>query len=343
MKVMDHPVFRRFWYPVMPLERLQAGPQRFELLGQGLALFMDAAGQPAALEDRCCHRSARLSLGSVREGILACAYHGWQYDRSGQCVLMPQLPGQPPGPQRRVKAFACEARYGYAWVALEDPLYGIPRIPEAENPAFRLVHEFYEVWNTAALRWMENELDMAHPSFVHLGTFGTPEHLTAHDAVIEEFHGGFHYRGRLGVAVAHHASKWEKRQDPNERRLDCTWYAPFAVRLGIHYPDGPAHIVVNIQVPLANDRSQMVQFCLVEDRGQGVDLDKILAFDRAVTLEDKRILEGTDPDVPLDMHTERHMPSDQPGIAMRRILKRIIESDTSARAAGAPPPSAPSG
>jgi phenylpropionate dioxygenase-like ring-hydroxylating dioxygenase large terminal subunit len=321
MKVMAEPVFRRFWYPLVPLENLRDGPQRFELLGQGIALFLDAAGEPAALEDRCCHRSARLSLGSVRDGILACAYHGWQYDRSGQCVLMPQLPDQKPGAQRRVKAFRCEARYGYAWVALEEPLYGIPRIPEAENSAYRLVHEFYEVWNTAALRVMENELDMAHPSFVHLGTFGTPQHLVAKDAVIEEFEGGFHYRARLGVSIAHHA-----QHDPNERRLDCTWYAPFAVRLGIHYPDGPSHIVVNIQVPLANERSHMVQFCLIEDRGHGVDVDKIVAFDRRVTLEDKRILEGTDPDVPLDMKSEQHMPSDQPGIAMRRILKKIIEA-----------------
>jgi len=183
------------------------------------------------------------------------------------------------------------------------------------------VHEFYEVWNTAALRVMENELDMAHPSFVHLGTFGTPEHLVARDAVIEEFDGGFHYRGRLGVAIAHHA-----QQDANERRLDCTWYAPFAVRLGIHYPDGPSHIVVNIQVPIADERSHMVQFCLIEDRGEGVDVDKIVAFDRKVTLEDKRILESTDPEVPLDLKSEQHMPSDQPGLAMRRILKRLIES-----------------
>jgi phenylpropionate dioxygenase-like ring-hydroxylating dioxygenase large terminal subunit len=327
MKVMAEPLFRRFWYPVVPLENLQAGPQRFELLGQGLALFLDAAGAPAALEDRCCHRSARLSLGKVCGDFLACAYHGWQYDRSGQCVLMPQLPEQKPGAQRCVKAFRCEARYGYAWVALEEPLYGIPRIPEAEDSAFLLVHEFYEPWNTAALRVMENELDMAHPSFVHLGTFGTPEHLVAKDAVIEEFDGGFHYRGRLGVAIAHHA-----QHDANERRLDCTWFAPFAVRLGIHYPDGPSHVVVNIQVPLADDRSQMVQFCLIEDRGHGVDVDKILAFDRKVTLEDKRILESTDPDVPLDMQSERHMPSDQPGIAMRRILKRLIELEGVRRA-----------
>lgn len=55
-------------------------------------------------------------------------------------------------------------------------------------------------------------------------------------------------------------------------------------------------------------------------------MDRIVAFDRRVTLEDKRILEGTDPDVPLDLRSEQHMPSDQPGIAMRRILNRLIET-----------------
>jgi phenylpropionate dioxygenase-like ring-hydroxylating dioxygenase large terminal subunit len=322
MKVTDHAVFRRFWYPVMPLECLREGPRRFELLGQGLALFVDSAGRPAALEDRCCHRSARLSLGRVCGDALACAYHGWEYDRSGQCVRVPQLPGQDPGAHRRVRAFRCEARYGYAWVALEDPLYDIPRIPEADNPAFRLVHEFYETWDVAALRVMENELDMAHPSFVHLGTFGTPEHLTASDAVLDEFDGGFHYRARLGVAVAHHA-----QSVPNERLLDCTWYAPFTVRLRINYGDGPAHVVVNMQVPLADDRSQMVQFCLVEDAKGEADIDRIVAFDRRVTLEDQRVLESTDPDVPLDPRAERHMPSDEPGMAMRRAVKRLIDAN----------------
>ena len=320
MKVMDHPVFRRFWYPVMPLENLKSGPQRFELLGQALALFVDSAGRPAALEDRCCHRSARLSLGRVCGDALACPYHGWQYERGGQCVLVPQLPGQEPGPHRKVRSFHCEARYGYAWVALEEPLYGIPTIPEAENPAFRSVHEFYEEWRVAGLRVMENELDMAHPSFVHLGTFGTPQHLTARESTLEEFDGGFHYRARLGVAIAHHAP-----QDPNERLLDCTWHAPFLVRLRINYVDGPAHVVVNAQVPLANDRSQMVQFCLIEDHAGAADIERIVAFDRAVTLEDKRLLESTDPDVPLDPRAERHMPSDEPGMAMRRAIKRLID------------------
>jgi phenylpropionate dioxygenase-like ring-hydroxylating dioxygenase large terminal subunit len=328
MLVMNHRVFRRFWYPVIPMEHLKTGPQRFELLGQALALFLDEQGVPAAVEDRCCHRSARLSLGKVSAGLIACPYHGWQYRRDGQCVLMPQFPERVPGPSIRVKAFLCQERYGYAWVALEEPLYDIPPIPEAEDRAFAIVHEFYETWNVAGLRVMENELDMAHPGFVHLGTFGSPEHLLPRDTVVQETDGGLTYQCRIGVTTAHHA-----QQTANERVFDYAWYAPFTVRIRINYADGgPPHLIVNSQVPIANDRTQFVQFCLIE-KGRNIDADKVVAFDRAVTLEDKHVLESTDPDVPIDPRGERHMASDEPGIVMRRVLKRIIERDERGAAA----------
>jgi phenylpropionate dioxygenase-like ring-hydroxylating dioxygenase large terminal subunit len=322
MLVMDHPVFRRFWYPVVPLEHLADGPQRFELLGQPLALFLDGAGVPGALEDRCCHRSARLSMGKVCDGALACPYHGWRYDRAGQCVHVPQTPDAPASAHRmrKVRAFRCQARYGYAWVALEDPLYDIPRIPEAEEGTYRLVHEFYEVWNVGALRVMENELDMAHPSFVHLGTFGSPEHIMPVDAVVEKFDGGLQYRSTLGVAIAHHAT-----EKSNVRHMEATWFLPFVVRTRINYPDGPPHIIVNIQVPIDSSRSMMVQFCLLANMGEGMDAAKVIAFDRAVTLEDKALLEGTDPDVPLDPLAERHIASDLPGVTMRQIVKDLLD------------------
>ncbi|MBU59482.1 MAG: Rieske (2Fe-2S) protein [Alcanivorax sp.] len=325
MNVMEHPVFRRFWYPVMPLSHLEAGPCRFVLLGEPLVLFLDADGVPAALEDRCCHRSAQLSLGDVCQGRVACPYHGWQYDRTGQCVHVPQMPDRDPGPKRRVRAFHCDTRYGYAWVALEDPIYQIPAIPEAGEPDFELIQEFYEEWKVAGLRVMENELDMAHPSYVHLGTFGSPEHLVARDAHIEEFDGGFHYTGRLGVTQAHHA-----QEDANERFLDCSWFAPFVCRLRINYADGgPAHVIVNCQVPIDHGRSQVVQFCLQQDDGSGFDREALLSFDRKVTLEDKHVLESTDPDMPLDPRGEKHMESDKPGLVIRRMMERLIDEHES--------------
>jgi phenylpropionate dioxygenase-like ring-hydroxylating dioxygenase large terminal subunit len=46
MLVTRQPVLRRFWYPVMPLSRLAAGPQPFTLLGEKIVLWQRADGTP---------------------------------------------------------------------------------------------------------------------------------------------------------------------------------------------------------------------------------------------------------------------------------------------------------
>ena len=43
------PVLRRFWYAVMPLEKLKDGPQPFTLLGEPIVLFLDANGEPTGI------------------------------------------------------------------------------------------------------------------------------------------------------------------------------------------------------------------------------------------------------------------------------------------------------
>ena len=69
MLTAQQPVFRKFWHAVMPLSMLEGGQvQPFTLLGEPIVLFLDAHGQPAALKDRCCHRTARLSKGGCING-----------------------------------------------------------------------------------------------------------------------------------------------------------------------------------------------------------------------------------------------------------------------------------
>ena len=80
---------------------------------------------------------------------------------------MPQLEDDHKIPASyRVDAYHCTERYGYVWVCLEEPLIDIPAIDEARDDSYRLMQEFYEPWQCAGLRVMENELDLAHPTFV---------------------------------------------------------------------------------------------------------------------------------------------------------------------------------
>ena len=59
MLVTQQKVLRRFWYPVMPVALLADGPRPFTLLGEPIVVWTDGDGKPAALRDRCCHRTAR--------------------------------------------------------------------------------------------------------------------------------------------------------------------------------------------------------------------------------------------------------------------------------------------
>lgn len=328
MLVTQQPVFRRFWYPVIPIERLVSGPQSFELLGEAIVLWLDADGNPACVRDRCCHRTAKLSLGKVNNGCLACPYHGWEFDATGTCTHVPQLEPHKSIPKTyKVEGFHCTARYGYAWVCLDDaPIADIPDIPEAQDASFRLIPEFYETWNCAGLRVMENELDLAHPTFVHTGTFGSADHPTPDSLDLTETDYGIHVSGTLGVVNPELQQQNLKLGEQQvTRTLDMDWFLPFTIRLRITYANGLSHTIVNTMTPIADGVSQMVQFCLRNDTEAETKAADVVAFDRAVTLEDKGILESTDCDVPLVLHKEEHMATDRPGILIRKRVSALLK------------------
>lgn len=85
------------------------------------------------------------------------------------------------------------------------------------------------------------------------------------------------------------------------------------------------HIIVNTATPIDDSSSQIVQFCLRNDTEAETKATDAIAFDRAVTLEDKAILETTDYDVPLETKFEQHMMIDKPGLMMRRKLAALLK------------------
>jgi phenylpropionate dioxygenase-like ring-hydroxylating dioxygenase large terminal subunit len=326
MLVTRQRILRRFWYPVMPLSMLDAGPQPFTLLGEKLVLFAGADARPVALADRCCHRTAQLSKGFVENGNIVCGYHGWTYDPSGRCVRIPQNTEAAIPANARVPSFRCEARYGYAWVALEEPVVPIFELAEETDPACRKIHEFYEVWRCSGLRLMENSFDMAHLSFVHKGTFGPKSHVPQ-ALTIEQTDSGLtmHYETPVtNPALAR--TVVGSATTETVRIMDGTWFMPFSRRLQIRYPNGLRHTIVTNATPIDDTSSMVVQWCYRSDTEAQVPAADIIAFDRAVVDEDRSILESTDPDACIDTtrRIEFHMATDKPGLVMREKLLALL-------------------
>ena len=141
------------------------------LLERDLVCWRESNGSPHAWEDLCVHRGARLSKGFIQNDRLVCPYHGWNYDGTAQCVLMPAAPDEQPMKKAKAIAHAVREQYGFIWVCLGTPANDVPLFPEWDDPAYKKVHCGPYKFKSG-YRAIENFTDPTHFPFVHAGVNG---------------------------------------------------------------------------------------------------------------------------------------------------------------------------
>ena len=95
---------------------------------------------------------------------------------------------------------------------------------------------------------------------------------------------------------------------------------PFVFRGVLEYENGLRHVLYKTAAPV-DDRSTL--FCQFVARNDGPDAERqkgIIAVDRQVQDEDRRLLERIDPDFPTDTTSEIHTRADRMTIEYRRVL-----------------------
>ena len=113
---------RDIWWAVARSEEVSAKkPLAVDIGDQPVVLWRDNHGVVRALEDRCPHRRAPLSLGCVRDnGWLQCGYHGWSYDgETGRLAEIPNMKDQQKFPPvYKAMAFGVAEQAGMVRVCL---------------------------------------------------------------------------------------------------------------------------------------------------------------------------------------------------------------------------------
>ena len=92
------------------------------LNGRPYVLFRDEEGALGLIGRHCPHRGADLCYGRLEDNGLRCPFHGWHFDRTGQCVEQPAEPeGSRMYQQIRVPMVPVKEEEGAisAWVADE--------------------------------------------------------------------------------------------------------------------------------------------------------------------------------------------------------------------------------
>jgi vanillate O-demethylase monooxygenase subunit len=89
------------------------------LLGEALVFFREQSGQVRALADRCAHRFAPLSKGTLCKDVVRCPYHGLEFDGEGQCTRNPHGNGAIPK-AAQVRAYPVVEKYSVIWIWMGD-------------------------------------------------------------------------------------------------------------------------------------------------------------------------------------------------------------------------------
>jgi len=157
------------WYLICPSKELKNEILTQKILGEDIILYRTKSGEAVALEDRCCHRNVKLSLGYLNDENVVCGYHGWEYNCKGSCVLIPsQLLDTKIPPKAMIKKYPIKEFNKWVWVFVGDEKksesISPPNIPEMNEWDFTYkTHVFEADLESAA----ESLIDPYHIKYTH--------------------------------------------------------------------------------------------------------------------------------------------------------------------------------
>ncbi len=162
-------LMRRYWHPVATCHELAQNPVKsVRILGETLTLFRDRKGRLGLIGQRCAHRRVDLKCGIPEDDGLRCPYHGWMYDREGQCIAQPAETGKSNFMARvQLPSYPVEELGGLVWAYLgPQPAPLLPRwdLYVVDN-AFRQIGATVLPCNW--LQCQENAVDTVHTEWAH--------------------------------------------------------------------------------------------------------------------------------------------------------------------------------
>jgi phenylpropionate dioxygenase-like ring-hydroxylating dioxygenase large terminal subunit len=316
---MIDPILWNDWHPIARSSDLKPGTiLRSRLLDTDLVLWRGENTPLVAWEDRCPHRSVKLSAGAIIEDTLVCPYHGLAYNPAGQCVKVPAHPDYTPPKQACVKSFAVQEKYGVVFVSLGEPSQPVAPFPEWDDPDYRTYLSGGHYCRCSGLRAIENFLDVAHLPFVHAGILGEPDKAVIEDYEVTSIDTGIYMKD---IKI------WQPDPDGTGRggvaEYDYWTLRPLTVALRKQRASGQTMVLLYFVTPVSEEECIGWMWGTL-NYAHDISEATMVAFQDQVILQDVDNLESHNPKrLPLDLQAEFHLPSDRASLGYRKWLKQL--------------------
>ncbi len=311
------------------------------LLDTPVLLYRTEDGRAVAIENRCSHRSAPLSLGCLKGDNVQCGYHGFTFSPEGACVKVPST--NAPLTAARIRAFPTIEQKPFVWIYLGDPAR-IDDVPPphdldwADDASFAFVTGRMDI----AANYMllkENVLDLTHFGYVHAKSFGITDWVDPPKLTMDGDRPGYHqsfvksplppiFANPLGLPTG----------TPFSRNNYGSFVSPALQIAAVDFiePDSGEvrgkFRVCHATTPV--DATHMHYFyAIARDHGNSPDEMRVLLEQSEIGFaEDEEMIEAVQATMSRDLRgsaaPEVSVKADAPGIQARRALQRWMERET---------------
>ena len=326
------------------------------LLGEYVVLYRCEDGTPVALENRCPHRNLPLSEGRLVGDGIECGYHGMVFGCDGRCT---HLPGsEEPPAWATVRRYPVVERHGWVLYWPGDPALADPALVP-DYPVRNLDEDWVRVMGQTHVKAgyrlvLDNLLDLSHLTYVHGSTTGNRDlaekavlftdvegdtvRVTRWMAGIEPARAFREYGGFEGAIDRWQISRFLPPAyiDINNGAVDAGEGGDRHARLLDQGQWG--FVVYHAMTPetettthqfwtVAGHKDKVPEHMrrLFSDQMHGVlkeDLDVYEAQQRAIDLDPEAVGRDANP--------RGTIPADEPLLAMRRILRRLVGDEQKA-------------
>lgn len=311
------------------------------LLDTPVLLYRTEDGRAVAIENRCSHRAAPLSLGCLKGDNVQCGYHGFTFSPEGACVHVPST--NAPLPAARVRAFPVIEQAPLIWVYLGDPerIGEVPpphQLDWADDDKFRFVAGRMDIKANYMLL-KENVLDLTHFGYVHAKSFGITDWVDPPRLTTDGERVGYHQSFVRSPLPPIFAEPLGVAPGTPYNRENYGWFVSPALQIAavdFVEPDSGTikgrFRITHATTPI--DATSMHYFyVLARDHGNSPEeMQGVLKGSEIGFAEDEEMIEAVQATLSRDPRGnaahEISVKADAPGIQARRAVQRWMDRET---------------
>ncbi|MBL4602044.1 MAG: Rieske 2Fe-2S domain-containing protein [Emcibacteraceae bacterium] len=169
------PLLHNYWYVAGLSTEFTVEMRERTILEKSMVMYRKADGTPVILQNRCAHRSFPLDKSILDDEGIRCRYHGIKYNHEGEII---DVPCQTKCPKVSIKKYPAHEIGPFIWVWMGDKdkadIKDIPELPIYDMEKWTHVVSEYNHMEGNYILVHENLCDLSHLPFLHAETFKTP-------------------------------------------------------------------------------------------------------------------------------------------------------------------------